>query len=199
MELNPAFNVLTVNFNSTENNSAEHVDLCPASTASAVSLRFVLLFEMAQIIHLLRLLLKTSQNDNFVKIQRWVECVYWTIANNIHFWIGKSQAACCCFEIKINSEGNITQVLKIALKIHYLTIVKGVCYASFCRTNRQMFFHVVIAFSEKMLTIMALFDRSMINFVIPFFKLAQITSIGKIDLTCKVARNRQIFIECLVV
>ena len=47
MELNPTFNVLTVNFNSTENNSAEHVDLCLASTASAASLRFVLLFEMA--------------------------------------------------------------------------------------------------------------------------------------------------------
>ena len=60
-------------------------------------------------------------------------------------------------------------------------------------------FHVVVAFSEKILTIMALFDRSMINFVISFFKLAQITSIGKIDLTCKVARNRQIFIEFLVV
>ena len=38
MELNRAFIVLTVNFNSTKNNSARDVDLCLASTLSAASL-----------------------------------------------------------------------------------------------------------------------------------------------------------------
>ena len=111
-----------------------------------------------------------------------MECLDLTIVNNIHFWIGKSRLISGCFKFKINSEGDINQLLKTVLEINYLAIVKGVCYASFCRTNRQMFFHALVTFRKDILTIMALFERLMINLFISFFTLVQITSIGKIDL-----------------
>ena len=73
---NQSFKVLTVNFNSTENNSARKVDLSRTNTADAAFLKCSLitkwdmfLFEMAQVIHFLRGLLKALKNDNFIYVK----------------------------------------------------------------------------------------------------------------------------------
>ena len=105
--------------------------------------------------NLLKILLKTPENFDLLKVQWGMEGIYLAVANNLHFFVISYTVFSSCFKIKVNCKGWVSHVLKIVLKGDNFPVIDLVGDSSNIAASLNVLLQNVFS-DKKMVTILIL-------------------------------------------